>query len=388
MIIFGILILSFSQISNREGVNALNRDLSTQALYAAESGINDTYTTIRNLIDEGQSVPQQITSCTGPSYSGSSVGSAKYTCILVNTSPTSLNYQCPTYCPNNSIVSYLQSVNSTSPITSLNIQWTDSTRSTNSCRADNLFSPSTSWPPCLELLRVDLVPFPPGSTTVSSLENTVKTFFLYPSNVSSSNLNFTTINNGSIYSATCASSSCSSTISGLNTPFDSSGTYYARIQYYYGYPQTITLNGTDPSSNAIAFSDSQIQIDSTGLSGTVLKRVSSYINPLGNGSNAYSLPLPPNYALQSTDTICKSLILDNYYGSLYEIIPPSNLDPYSELNYQLMTTIVPTQNANPQAPQGAGTPTTPAPALTATAPTLIGQTETTNTNPGDSCNPI
>ena len=41
MIIFGVLILSFSQISNREGVAALNRNLSTNALYAAESGIND-----------------------------------------------------------------------------------------------------------------------------------------------------------------------------------------------------------------------------------------------------------------------------------------------------------------------------------------------------------
>src|SRR5665213_972033 len=69
MIIFGVLILSFSQISNREGVSALNRNLSTNALYAAESGINDAYTTIRNASDA--SSPSGGTGTQTYSYTGS-----------------------------------------------------------------------------------------------------------------------------------------------------------------------------------------------------------------------------------------------------------------------------------------------------------------------------
>ncbi|HUC78955.1 MAG TPA: hypothetical protein VMQ58_01810, partial [Candidatus Saccharimonadales bacterium] len=90
MVIFGILIFSFSQISNREGTNSLNRVLSNQALYAAESGINDAYSAIRADNSKGIPAPQQTNTCSGTNYSSSNVGNAKYTCILVNTSPQNL----------------------------------------------------------------------------------------------------------------------------------------------------------------------------------------------------------------------------------------------------------------------------------------------------------
>lgn len=387
MVIFGILIFSFSQISNREGTNSLNRVLSNQALYAAESGINDAYSAIRADNSKGIPAPQQTNTCSGTNYSSSNVGNAKYTCILVNTSPQNLEFQCPTYCPNNSIIAHIQSLSSTNPISSLSINWSDSTRTDNSCGSSNLFPQYTTWisTNCFELLRVDLVPFQSG-TTLTSLESGVRTFFLYPSSRLSASTSYISLPamKGPVYSAACSNStfSCSFTITGLNTVSgDSSGTYYVRVQYYYGTPSNISFNGLSTSNTPVSFSDAQILIDANGLSDTVSKRIGAYINPLGNGAS-YSLPLPPNYAIQSTSSICKSLVVDNSSGYLYNV-PADTTNPYSALNYQL--TPVPSYSI-PYPPAGAGVPSV-SPPPNSIPPTLVAQNELT-ADSSDPCNPI
>ncbi len=392
MMIFGILILSFAQISNKAGVNALNKVLSTQALYAAQSGINNTYSVIRNYENQGLPVPQQTGSCTGPYYTGADVGSTqntKYTCILVNANPNTLRYQCPTYCPNNAIIAHIASVGN--GIDHFNLSWTDANKNIGACQSTSSFLPSSNWSNCPEVLRIDLVPFQRGVTNVSDLETNVRTFFLYPQNTASSYVNFGSLTGGTapIIPASCQGGSCTSTIGGLDT----SSTYYIRIQFYYGTPQTVDFNGYDASNNQIAFSNSQIQIDATGLSRTVLKRLSAYVNPLGTNSSPYSIPLPPNFALQAYQSICKPLIVDNYYNYLYEYSQPGNPNPFIALNYQL-TPSSPSYSL-PTAPVGGGSnapfgpiPSTPGPSPSSIAPTLVGQTELTGSNPGDSCNPI
>ena len=384
MMIFGILILSFSQISNKEGVNALNKVLSAQALYAAQSGINNAYSQIRNYEDQGLPVPQQTSSCNGPYYAGADVGSTqntKYTCILVNTNPDTLKYQCPTYCANNAIIAHIAGANA--GIDHFTIGWTDGNKTIGSCQSSSLFLPSSNWSNCPEVLRIDLVPFQRGITNVSSLETSVRTFFLYPQNIASSYVDFGGLNGGSapIIPASCQISSCSSTIGGLDT----NSTYYIRIQFYYGMPQTVNFNGYDASDNPVAFTNSLIQIDATGLSRTVLKRLSAYVNPLGTNSSPYSLPLPPNFALQANQSICKPLIVDNYYNYLYEYYQPGNSNPFLALNYQL-TPYSPSYSL-PAAPLGPNL-ATPSPAPSSIAPTLVGQTEITGNNSNDSCNPI
>ncbi len=414
MVIFGILILSFSQISNRAGANALNRVLSSEALYAAQSGINNTYSIIKTLENEGKPVPQQSTSCSNPNYSGSLVGDsdvkypAKYTCIVVNTTPKILTYDClHGFCPNNSIVAKIESVQSetvSTPLSTLDINWTDSSKDAGSCTSSgNTYSfPSVStWGNCLELLRVDLVPFISGTTTVADLQSQVATFYLYPQNGGSSTLiDYNGINIGDSDAVACGGTSCSAEVTGLTAP-----AYYIRIQYYYGTPDNVNFTGYDSSGTQLSFSYSQIQIDSTGVSsnGTVIKRLSANIDPFGVGNpSPYSLPLPPNYAVQSNASVCKSLIVNHSSDAthnigLYEIIPPnSSLDPYTDLNYQLTTTS-PTQpilisNYAPTQPSPS-TPFSPAPVtvnpvLNSTAPLEIGQTEVTSTNVNDSCNPI
>lgn len=398
MVIFGILILSFSQISNKEGTNALNRELSTQALYAAQSGINNTYSIIKNLEDEDKPVPQQTGSCSNPNYSGAQVGDAQYTCILVNTEPNTLQFACPTYCPNNSIIAHVESVDSETdpfPMDTLKISWKDAFSNPVCNNQNPNFPPAANWGNCPPVLQVNLVPFSSGTDNVAALNSSVETFFLYP-NISSSNPSIVSSSalNGQIYNANCSGATCSALITGLT-----STEYYVRIQYYYGVPSEVDFNGYD-NSTPIAFSYSQIQIDSTGISqnGTVLKRLSAYINPLSVNSL-----LPPNYAIQSSNSICKSLVVDNYSNAttytdgVYEIVPPnSSLDPYTDLgltlnpssiNNDLKTNNPPSdQQLVISAPLGLNTPT-PAYTATSTPPIENNQTEVT-TDTTDPCNPI
>jgi hypothetical protein len=70
--------------------------------------------------------------------------------------------------------------------------------------------------------------------------------------------------------------------------------------------------------------DSAYQIDVTGYSSGVEKRISADIQ--NNATLGAQLLTPPNFAIQSTHSICKSLII-NSANDLYENIPgaPVNL---------------------------------------------------------------
>jgi hypothetical protein len=399
MIIFGVLILSFSQISNKEGTNAVDRVLSTQALYAAQSGINNTYSIIKGLEDQDKPVPQQNTSCNEPNYSGQTVGDAKYTCILVNTNPSTLTFNCGEgLCPNNSIIAHVESVESETnplPLNKLDISWKDSIQNPSCPNSNPNFPPAANWGNCPAVLQVNLVPFASGTENLQQLDSSVETFFLYP-DITSSNGPVVSSGalDGQIISANCSGTTCTASVTGLT-----STEYYVRIQFYYSTPNEVDFTGYD-NNTQVAFSYSQIQIDSTGVSqnGTVLKRLSAYINPVTTSSL-----FPPNYAVQSYDSICKSLVVDNYSNALYEIVPPnSSLDPYTDLGLTVYTGSAIDQNNsdlklnNPptdgafiaNAPLGLGIEPTQANTATAAPPIEDNHTEVTTTNPADPCNPI
>src|SRR5258708_5693843 len=100
MLVLTLIVLSFAKVSRREERNALDRQLSTQAFYAAESGINDSTVVIKSWIASGSSNlnTDYMTTCTGfaavaglpvaldpAKLSGS--GAASYTCWFVDPSP-------------------------------------------------------------------------------------------------------------------------------------------------------------------------------------------------------------------------------------------------------------------------------------------------------------
>lgn len=117
MTILTLLVISFSNIAKDEINNASNDQLSTQAFYAAESGVNDAYQTISNIIaaninnpNPWQNIPTQTQACT--SINGASTytyvypvpsatqesnilnsgDNTQYSCLLVNPTPSVLEY--------------------------------------------------------------------------------------------------------------------------------------------------------------------------------------------------------------------------------------------------------------------------------------------------------
>jgi Tfp pilus assembly protein PilX len=399
MLIIGILVLSFGTISNREVRIATNRELSTQALYASESGINDAYSIISY-----SGLKQQTTSCTtdlaGRNYYYSATNSKlssnpnvneQYNCVFVNgNNLTSLIYDCsiPGVCPDDSLVSLLQSSSNT-PINNFTIEWADSTTNNSSCTnlSSGILPIYKVWPTCLpELLRVDIVAINNNTTTVDNLltddYGDARTFFIQPTlnGHGSSSAPFqslprfnqtnpgtfilpsycTETNSPTIPSPT--NTNCSFTVNGL--PGSSSTKYYLRIQYYYNpsqgnfslsYPKiTLCANGCNPQ-NPLPFANSQVQIDVNGYAKGVEVRTDSRISLLSSVSGSASkLPLPPNYALQSYHSICKSLIIDG--SSLYEEMPsnteggfPSDLtsSPNTQTQPQQISAVSPTDFCNP-----------------------------------------
>jgi Tfp pilus assembly protein PilX len=100
MIVISLIVLGFAQISRREQTNSLNRQLSTQAFYAAETGINDAQNAINAAAANGTAITPK-TGCTDNGNSTSiyygkinyivnSAQGVTYTCLLVSTQVSQL----------------------------------------------------------------------------------------------------------------------------------------------------------------------------------------------------------------------------------------------------------------------------------------------------------
>jgi hypothetical protein len=94
MTVLGLISIAFSQLMNREVRQSLDRQLSLQAFYAAESGINDAN---NYLTAGGASFSGCATPGAGANYfvnSGNVSGDSlsKYTCVTVDVAPKELDY--------------------------------------------------------------------------------------------------------------------------------------------------------------------------------------------------------------------------------------------------------------------------------------------------------
>jgi Tfp pilus assembly protein PilX len=325
MLVVTLIVLGFSQIARREQRVALDRELSTQAFYAAESGVNDAIDAIQGVLDKNNNStvtvsPQDKTDCgtnppgatdiangygslTGQVNTGAGATGISYTCLLIGTVPNSLVYSGTT-----SKVINVQTAGSTA-IGSINLNW-----QTNS--GADLFSmcPSLgSFPAKLnvdcsaDVLQVDLLPGTalaapnaqsPQANPESAMEAQEFTVFFFPqSGVGNSTITYDVVNNqGKVVAGSCnTATGCSAQINGLNET-----QYYMRVTAMYGIAQNITVTGSDVNGAPINFENGQAVIDSTGKDQDVLRRVQvrTTLNTLNNN-------LFPNYAIQSTQTICK-----------------------------------------------------------------------------------
>ncbi|HET7638789.1 MAG TPA: pilus assembly PilX N-terminal domain-containing protein, partial [Ktedonobacteraceae bacterium] len=304
MIVLSLVVLGFAQISRRNQRQALDRQLSTQAFYAAETGVNDARNLIKTAVDAGNVVSAK-TSCADqgagnfyaslvPAVDGAS--NISYSCVIVDPTPTTLQY---TLTGASTVLPISNS--SGASLTSLVLSWQTTTGSAtpvNNCptSAGAAFSTTASWTCGYGVVRFDLVPTGGSGNNIANLQAGTMTVFALPLRVGGTNsipFAANTANGNNLTSVACNNTNCTLTITGL-----SNSSYYMRINSLY---QNSSLKITG-SAGAVAaqFANAQVMIDSTGKAQDILRRIQVRLPINGDSANHLS-----DYALQSTDSICK-----------------------------------------------------------------------------------
>ncbi|HSX32230.1 MAG TPA: pilus assembly PilX N-terminal domain-containing protein [Candidatus Saccharimonadales bacterium] len=314
MIVLSLIVLGFAQISRRNARQSLDRQLSTQAFYAAETGIND----VRNLI-KTKGLPPAKTDCTNGSgaslaYYGGGTGlnptvdaahNVSYTCVMVDPNPTALAIN-----DINTTGTIMPLGVSSGVIQTLTFTWytkTGSLTPMTGCPAgaSGTLAKAANWPCGYGVFRFDLVPTAGPALTSASLQSTTMTSFAVPVAAGgTASVGYATNGSGSVIPASCNNTRCTLTITGLG------GTsYYSRLISQYK-DISMQITGTDGLGNPVKFSGGQVVIDATGKAQDVLRRIQVHV-PINPTANQLS-----DYAIESTDSVCKRfVVMSNYFAS-------------------------------------------------------------------------
>lgn len=342
MVVMSLIVLGFAQVSRRNQREALDNQLTKQAYYAAETGINDYAKKIRTYLTNNPNNPDlsalNKTSCDTNNlplaYKGiassnlNGTSDVQYTCVLVNAGPTSLSY---------SSVSSTKviPINSATAISSLTINWqttqTNVANPTSNCpSASNIgqFPNVSNWSCSLGILKIDLVPTT-GTIAMQNLMADTMTALLVPTKLSATGtgiLNYTATavnqygslaNQGAKVAAKCDNSNCSVTITGLTT-----NSYYLRVSNIYQAAalQVAAYSSSAPSpSTQLSLVGAQVLIDATGKAQDVLRRVQIRI-PVNSTAASSTF----DSAIQTTQSLCKQ-----FETSTTQASNPSSLNYYT-----------------------------------------------------------
>jgi hypothetical protein len=317
IMMISILTTSFAFLMRRESQQALDRQLSTQAFYAAESGINDAAAAAR----EGTDL-SALTDCqTDPAGLSSSLDASntfQYTCLLVDETPTSLAYD--NISTDESTVVRL-SAGGTS-IARLRISWhaaggySDETNpnifATNNQHHLPMFSfysdsGVNTFAQHTGILRSTIIPVD-GSFDRSELINGSQTLFLYPVGQADSGINTIAYRDNSqaregvFLDGDCRAPNptapryCSATITNLNNSL-----IYLRLISIYK-ASTVEIEAFDSSDQPLELSGSQLKVDVTGRANDVLRRIQVRLPQVSQ----YHYP---EFALEAAEGICKRLVV-------------------------------------------------------------------------------
>lgn len=315
MVLLSLIVLGFAKVSRRESRQGLDRQLASQARYAAETGINDAQSYLKNngtLSATASSSCNTYAAGTGPAGTGglpSAVmadiaDNVSYSCVLVDSTVEELVY--------NGVDTSQQvivPVKANSSISQINIAWQGPSGGTNYALCPPPLSASGSWGSCpVGALRVDIIP----GDSISMAGGNGWGTLLYPVGSGGS----TSVSVGSVQGkqvrTNCGSGTpprnCSMTFSGFSTL----SSYYLRIRPVYQ-SANIYVSATDGGPHNLILKGAQATIDSTGRAGDVLKRLVAYV-PICQKSERCGIQ-PAGFAIQSADTICKR----------YAVIPPGGV---------------------------------------------------------------
>lgn len=283
LVIISLTVLAFAEISRRDQRQALDRQLSNQAFYVAESGINDATKYLRD--------PANLAAITAADYKKESCSATptiatqldnsatfQEVCVLFDRAPKTLEYS--------SIDSYrgeLLSLNTTTnvPPRSVTFTWNDidggSTFS--GCAATSAIHEYPTQPTYSNncdagILRLSFMPVTNGSISRERLVDDQFTVFLRPTSDTGAGLvNYSrhassSENEGFVAAANCSSGKCQATIQGLPP---ANGLFVKVTSIYSN--SALSIEGKDAANQNVRFKEAQIKIDSTGKVSDVMRRL-------------------------------------------------------------------------------------------------------------------
>jgi Tfp pilus assembly protein PilX len=328
MIVISLIVLGFAQISRRTQRQALDRQLSTQAFYAAETGVNDAAKLIKDAVATSTPVPDK-TDCpvSGSGFYASltpvldSAASVEYTCLLVDASPSSLEYS-PVGSNRSTIVPIVATSGTISRITltwkSLEAGNPTPAASCPSSTTANNFSTNASWTTSncgYGVLRFDVVPTSVARDMAGWQSATMSSFAipLRPGGTGgSATISYATGGANNRVGSLCTNTSCT-----LNIDFAApQSQYYMRfLSLYKDASLTVTASS---GGTPVDMTGAQALIDVTGKAEDVLRRIQVRLPISGSSSNQLS-----DYAMAITRPICKRFsIMDGFYlGDAETVVP-------------------------------------------------------------------
>ena len=314
MIIISLVIISFARLMRTEQEQALDRQLSAQAFYAAEAAINDA----RKAFFEG--AIQDSTQCTtgaGQPLSETQISDdsvSKYTCVTIDSTPSELVYD--SIGTDRSTVIEVRAFDDAGDpqrVEEIVIAWEDSGGSTDFASGGSTELPSkVAWGSRPGILRLEIIPLPFNGYDRDYLSDNTQTVFLYPSTTQESYAwAGSQSDQGQIIGGGCtavidpAAASgryrhCQVTIGSL--PLIAGDSYLLRMRSIYKETSVTISAGLDGGGEA-SFGDAQVVIDATGKSANVLRRVRERL-PL---SFSYDFP---EFTLDIADDLCKRLVVE------------------------------------------------------------------------------
>ena len=322
VIVTSLLVVGFAQLARNEQNQVTNRQLSNQAYYAAETGVNDAVaaisggyvtakTTCGPLPTSGTPGANYLTNNNVDQTPPGTTAATQWTCLLIDPAPTTVEYGSVSTVTPTLFTFTGATLNGTSytntNVNSLNISWQDADPSMTSYKSDN-GAANSSFPVAsgpggwnaTGMLRVTITPLG-NPITRDGLRSSSFTAFLYPTTVASTTANYdvSSTGNGPILNGGCNSANtpraCKVTIntSALNTP----GPFLVSLRSIYSKTNvSIAINGGTGDRIAGA----QSKIDSTGRAQNVLKRLQVRVPT----KNSYT---SPGFSVETTGDICKQL---------------------------------------------------------------------------------
>jgi Tfp pilus assembly protein PilX len=298
-VVLSLITIGFAQLMQREQKDVVERQLSTQAFYAAESGVNDAALKLK-LDPTSTYYTKDACPTTGP-VSISPTGPVEVSCVLVDSTPTELRFDGISTDVSKSKV--IPIITSSKPA-SVTVQWLGSGGGTNFRTSGSDFPPATSWSADAGIVKFTLVPFQAGMSRESLLSATGIAYLNPLSSILAGpvQINYDDIKGldgqGAIVDAKCsAAAQCVATINNIPGTADE---FYLILSSVYK-PNSVTITAKDGAGNPLALKGVQTVIDSTGRTNDTLRRIQ------------VRKPIRDDYlyaggALDFTGPICKLII--------------------------------------------------------------------------------